>query len=263
MANAVYGVILNFRAELESLGDQLYRDPYKKPPVAPVLYLRPRNTWNTSGSAIRMPPRRDELKMAGTMGVVIGAGYVAVNDVSIPHASYYRPAIRQRCRDGFCVIGSEISGARAAEKFEFRSTESSDAARALADLVRPIDRLIADISEFLTLQPGDIVLIGEPPDAPLGHGRRSRPSGNGRSGPPSRTRLSRNEMRARSVCWRDPSTPPNRTGGLRLADGRVVDDDDVVWLPPIQPGTIFALGLTMPITPRNWRSRRPTSRWCS
>jgi 5-oxopent-3-ene-1,2,5-tricarboxylate decarboxylase/2-hydroxyhepta-2,4-diene-1,7-dioate isomerase len=35
------------------------------------------------------------------------------------------------------------------------------------DLVRPIDRLIADISEFLTLQPGDIVLAGEPPDAPL------------------------------------------------------------------------------------------------
>ena len=45
MANAVYGVILNFRAELEFLGDQLYRDPYKKPPVAPVLYLRPQNTW--------------------------------------------------------------------------------------------------------------------------------------------------------------------------------------------------------------------------
>jgi 5-oxopent-3-ene-1,2,5-tricarboxylate decarboxylase/2-hydroxyhepta-2,4-diene-1,7-dioate isomerase len=27
--------------------------------------------------------------------------------------------------------------------------------------------LIADISEFLTLQPGDILLIGEPHDAPL------------------------------------------------------------------------------------------------
>jgi 5-oxopent-3-ene-1,2,5-tricarboxylate decarboxylase / 2-hydroxyhepta-2,4-diene-1,7-dioate isomerase len=30
---------------------------------------------------------------------------------------------------------------------------------------------------------------------------------------------------------------------LRLTDGRVVGEDDVVWLPPIQPGTIFALGL--------------------
>jgi 5-oxopent-3-ene-1,2,5-tricarboxylate decarboxylase/2-hydroxyhepta-2,4-diene-1,7-dioate isomerase len=33
--------------------------------------------------------------------------------------------------------------------------------------VRPVDRLIAEISEFLTLEPGDIVLIGEPADAPL------------------------------------------------------------------------------------------------
>jgi 5-oxopent-3-ene-1,2,5-tricarboxylate decarboxylase/2-hydroxyhepta-2,4-diene-1,7-dioate isomerase len=34
-------------------------------------------------------------------------------------------------------------------------------------LVRPINQLIADINEFLTLQPGDILLIGEPPDSPL------------------------------------------------------------------------------------------------
>lgn len=32
-------------------------------------------------------------------------------------------------------------------------------------------------------------------------------------------------------------------GRLKLADGRYVDHDAVVWLPPINPGTIFALGL--------------------
>ena len=94
------------------------------------------------------------------------AGYLAVNDVSIPHSSYYRPAIRQRCRDGFCVIGSEITERIPSEiriwiNGELRSRAST------ADVVRPIDRLIADISEFLTLQPGDIVLAGEPQDAPL------------------------------------------------------------------------------------------------
>jgi len=169
--NAVYGVALNFRGELESLGEQLHRDPYKKPPVAPVLYLRPRNTWSGSGSMIRLPADARALKMAGTIGVLIGrapnhiAGYLAVNDVSIPHSSYYRPAIRQRCRDGFCVIGSEIADRIPSEiriwiNGELRSRAS------IADLVRPIDRLIADISEFLTLQPGDIVLAGEPYDAP-------------------------------------------------------------------------------------------------
>jgi 5-oxopent-3-ene-1,2,5-tricarboxylate decarboxylase / 2-hydroxyhepta-2,4-diene-1,7-dioate isomerase len=32
-------------------------------------------------------------------------------------------------------------------------------------------------------------------------------------------------------------------GRVRLADGNVVEEQDVVWLPPVQPGAIFALGL--------------------
>jgi 5-oxopent-3-ene-1,2,5-tricarboxylate decarboxylase/2-hydroxyhepta-2,4-diene-1,7-dioate isomerase len=31
--------------------------------------------------------------------------------------------------------------------------------------------------------------------------------------------------------------------GVRLADGRICSETDVVWLSPIEPGTIFALGL--------------------
>ena len=30
---------------------------------------------------------------------------------------------------------------------------------------------------------------------------------------------------------------------VRLADGRILDEKSVVWLPPVDPGTIFALGL--------------------
>jgi 5-oxopent-3-ene-1,2,5-tricarboxylate decarboxylase / 2-hydroxyhepta-2,4-diene-1,7-dioate isomerase len=162
--SAVYGVLFNFRSELEGLGGER--------PIAPVLYLRPRNTWNVSGAPIRLPAGTTELKMAGTIGAVIGlvpnqiAGYVVVNDVSIPHESYFRPAIKQRCRDGFCVIGSEITEGVPAEirisiNNELRCRASTQ------DLVRPIGQLIADISEFLTLHPGDILLIGEPPDAPV------------------------------------------------------------------------------------------------
>jgi 5-oxopent-3-ene-1,2,5-tricarboxylate decarboxylase / 2-hydroxyhepta-2,4-diene-1,7-dioate isomerase len=156
--HAVYGVALNFRAELERLTGEK--------PVAPVLYLRPRNTWSNSGAAIRLPSDARELKMAGTIGIVIGSGYVAVNDVSIPHESYFRPAIRQRCRDGFCIIGSE-SAERAPKEIRISINGELRCRANVADLVRPIDRLIADISEFLTLEPGDVLLIGEPPDAPL------------------------------------------------------------------------------------------------
>ncbi|MGP0070541.1 MAG: fumarylacetoacetate hydrolase family protein [Bryobacteraceae bacterium] len=160
--NAVYGVALNFRSELNRLTGVL--------PVAPVLYLRPRNTWSKTGAPIHLPANHSALKMAGTLGIVIGRtlSYVAVNDVSIPHESYFRPAIRERCRDGFCVIGSHRTDRIPSEIRTFLNGELRCRASA-ADLVRPIDRLISDISEFLTLQPGDIVLIGEPPDSPLAH----------------------------------------------------------------------------------------------
>jgi 5-oxopent-3-ene-1,2,5-tricarboxylate decarboxylase/2-hydroxyhepta-2,4-diene-1,7-dioate isomerase len=34
-----------------------------------------------------------------------------------------------------------------------------------------------------------------------------------------------------------------QNGCVRLTDGRVINEDAVVWLPPVQPRTIFALGL--------------------
>src|SRR5699024_761499 len=34
-----------------------------------------------------------------------------------------------------------------------------------------------------------------------------------------------------------------KDGFLQLSDGRMVTESDVVWLPPIQPQTVFTLGL--------------------
>lgn len=40
------------------------------------------------------------------------------------------------------------------------------------------------------------------------------------------------------------AVPADEPGRLRLPDGRVVGDEQVVWLPPVaQPGTVIALGL--------------------
>ena len=39
------------------------------------------------------------------------------------------------------------------------------------------------------------------------------------------------------------ATPRAGTEGLRLEDGRLVSETDVVWLPPFEAGTIIALGL--------------------
>ena len=39
------------------------------------------------------------------------------------------------------------------------------------------------------------------------------------------------------------AVPADREGWVRLADGRLVEEDKVVWLPPVDAGTVVALGL--------------------
>ena len=40
-------------------------------------------------------------------------------------------------------------------------------------------------------------------------------------------------------------------GQLKLDDGRLVEESKVTWLTPIEPRTVFALGLTMRIMQQN------------
>jgi 5-oxopent-3-ene-1,2,5-tricarboxylate decarboxylase/2-hydroxyhepta-2,4-diene-1,7-dioate isomerase len=35
------------------------------------------------------------------------------------------------------------------------------------NLIRPVARLLVDVTEFMTLSPGDVLLVGVPEDAPL------------------------------------------------------------------------------------------------
>ena len=94
-----------------------------------------------------------------------------MNDVSEPHAGVFRPAIRQRCRDGFCPIGPwviarhEVATPDALALRVYVNGELR-AARSTADLLRPIAQLIAEVSEFMTLSPGDVVLAGGADGAP-------------------------------------------------------------------------------------------------
>jgi 5-oxopent-3-ene-1,2,5-tricarboxylate decarboxylase/2-hydroxyhepta-2,4-diene-1,7-dioate isomerase len=183
--NTVYAAALNFRGALEALGDKTSQDPYKAPPQAPVLYIKPPNTWSTPGAKIVVPGGTAQLKMGGTLGIVIGraasrvsesealdyvSGWVVVNDVSIPHESYFRPAIKQRCRDGFCPMGAiahreALDPSRAHIQIFVNGELKAEANT--TDLIRPVPKLIADVTEFMTLRTGDVLLIGEPDNAPL------------------------------------------------------------------------------------------------
>lgn len=92
-SGTVYGTLLNFRSEVEALTAQMDQPPYKAPPKAPVLYVKPANTWSAHGAAVAVPSRVPEVEVGATVAMVMGdagsvQGYVLMNDLSIPHASF-------------------------------------------------------------------------------------------------------------------------------------------------------------------------------
>lgn len=181
----VYGTLLNFRDALEALGDAVNRPPYKTSPKAPILYIKPRNTIASNGDAVTVPHGVDALEIGASLGLVIGrtacrvnerralefvSGYVIVNDISVPHASYYRPSMRFKCRDGFCPIGTPVSRDAVADPNALTLVVEIDGVEAqrasTSGLIRPVERLLAEVTEFMTLHPGDVLMVGVPAGAP-------------------------------------------------------------------------------------------------
>jgi 5-oxopent-3-ene-1,2,5-tricarboxylate decarboxylase/2-hydroxyhepta-2,4-diene-1,7-dioate isomerase len=182
----VYAAALNHADERRELDAVFRQPPHGSPPVAPVLYLKPRNTWIGHGVAIALPEGTDEIELGASLGILFShdvrrvrreaalnaiAGFTIVNDLSIPHASLFRPPLRFNARDGFCPLGPwvvprEAIGAvdslsiRAIVNGEVRQTSST------ADLHRSVAQLITDVSEFMTLGAGDLLTTGVAPNRP-------------------------------------------------------------------------------------------------
>jgi 5-oxopent-3-ene-1,2,5-tricarboxylate decarboxylase/2-hydroxyhepta-2,4-diene-1,7-dioate isomerase len=195
LSGTVLGVLMNHRPALAALGDAVYRPPYKAPPEAPVLYVKPRNTWVASGGAVPVPADAPELELGAALGAVIGrpanqiaaadaldhiAGWLLLADLCVPHASLYRPSLRWRARDGFCPLGPYAVPRAALEAPDALTlTVEVDGvpvhAATTGDRVRGVATLIADVSEFMTLQPGDVLMLGVAHGAPrVRAGQRAR-----------------------------------------------------------------------------------------
>jgi len=166
----VYGTLLNFRGELDALGDKMKQAPYNGPPQAPVLYVKPANTWTENGGSIAIPAGHSEVAIGATVAMVMKsareiAGYVLMNDVTLPHDSFYRPPVKFNCFDGFLGIGDRIrarneAGDPAVFKLEVRVNGELKQTVRFSQLVRPADKLLAEVSEFMTLGEGDMLMLG-------------------------------------------------------------------------------------------------------
>jgi 5-oxopent-3-ene-1,2,5-tricarboxylate decarboxylase / 2-hydroxyhepta-2,4-diene-1,7-dioate isomerase len=180
LSGAVYGILLNHRSAMAALGDAVNQPPYNAPPKAPVLYIKPRNTLALPGSVVSIPHGTPELEIGACVGMVIGrtacgvsearatdyvAGYLIVADVSIPHGSFHRPSIRFKARDGFCPLGPHVTPravVASPDALTIRTYVDDVLVQTAgtADLIRPAARLLADVTEFMTLAPGDVLALG-------------------------------------------------------------------------------------------------------
>lgn len=186
LPRTVVGAALNWHASVAALGDAVTSPPHKGAPQAPVLYIKPANTYAQDGAVITLPADVDEVEVGACLGVVFAkratrvseahaleyvAGYRVVADLSVPHASYFRPALKQKCRDGFCPIGHDLAPVSAvsnpdALEIEVRVDGQIAQRASTAGLIRPVARLIADVTQFMSFEAGDILLVGAPHGAP-------------------------------------------------------------------------------------------------
>jgi 5-oxopent-3-ene-1,2,5-tricarboxylate decarboxylase / 2-hydroxyhepta-2,4-diene-1,7-dioate isomerase len=173
----IYGVVLNDRDERATLESSFHAAPYGKPPVAPVVFMKPRtclqgwsspadanDIYRASTSLALLFARDATMVSADQAQNCVGATALAI-DLSLLQPNYYRPAVAFRNSDGTLILGNwsaPVYPKSIELLIDGRMAHSWDLSR----LVRPIPALVSDISQFLTLKAGDVLLVGFAGDAP-------------------------------------------------------------------------------------------------
>lgn len=187
LSGTVYGVLLNHAPQLAALGEAVHQPPYKAAPRAPVLEVKPRHMLSGDGAIVRVPAGMAALQISASLGVVIGtvacrvpvaqamdhvAGYLIVGDVSAPLPGHYRPGARFKARDGFCPLGARVVPApqvKDPQALDGRVEVDGAVVHRFTtgDRVRSVAQLIADVTDFMTLEAGDVLALGIAHGAPL------------------------------------------------------------------------------------------------
>jgi 5-oxopent-3-ene-1,2,5-tricarboxylate decarboxylase/2-hydroxyhepta-2,4-diene-1,7-dioate isomerase len=134
-----------------------------------VLYVKTANTFSPVGQDLLLQDGVTEVDIGATLGLVIGddgqvLGAALLCDWTVPHASYYRPPVKFRCRDGFLALPQQLTTGQVADwsalQISVRRNGKWVQTVDLSDLVRDLPTLLADVGEFMTLQAGDVLMVG-------------------------------------------------------------------------------------------------------
>jgi 5-oxopent-3-ene-1,2,5-tricarboxylate decarboxylase / 2-hydroxyhepta-2,4-diene-1,7-dioate isomerase len=171
----VIGVHLNYHSRAAQRG---------RTPTEPSYFLKPATSLSAGGDVVR-PQGTELLAFEGEIAVIIGS---RVRDVTPDEAAaaigWYAPAndfglhdfrwadrgsnVMAKGQDGYSPLGPAIAAAGVDPKLlhltatvngEVRQDTTGD------DLIFSFAQLVADLSRFMTLEPGDVILTGTPAGA--------------------------------------------------------------------------------------------------
>jgi len=155
-------------------------------PEQPSYFLKPSSSLALSGSAVERPAGCELLGFEGEIALIIGTparrvspeaawGHVrwvtAANDLGVYDLRYADKGsnLRSKGGDGFTPVGPGLLPADSLDPAALRIRTWHNGALVqddtTADLLFPFARLIADLSQLMTLEPGDLVLTGTPAGA--------------------------------------------------------------------------------------------------
>ena len=161
--------------------------------TAPRIFLKPSSSVVGPGAAVRIPPAVTKPDWEAELGVVIGrpawqvpegraldhvAGYTVLNDVSAREFQFDQPLAMTsfaKGLDGFCPIGPWLVTAdEVGEPWDLEVTchlNGEEVQRGNThDLIFSVPALIAYLSRYMELRPGDVIATGTP--AGSGHFRK-------------------------------------------------------------------------------------------
>lgn len=182
----IVGVGRNYAAHAAELGNSVDENP--------LVFLKPNTSVIGPDDPIIKPPQTHDLQFEGELAVVIGRicrlvpvdraaevifGYTVANDVTARDLQKTDGQwTRAKGWDSFCPLGPWIVSHLSLEEAGALSvTTTLDGEQKqhgdTADMVHSIAQLIAYITEFTTLLPGDVILTGTPAGvAPMEPGQR-------------------------------------------------------------------------------------------
>ncbi|MCL2317383.1 MAG: fumarylacetoacetate hydrolase family protein [Actinomycetia bacterium] len=152
-------------------------------PSVPTIFIKPNTSVIGPGQPIVAPPETHDLQYEGELAIVIGRicrrvplervpevifGYTCANDVTARDLQRDENQwTRAKGFDTFCPLGPWIvTNLDVAEASDLTIRTTLDGALkqegTTADMVRGIAEIVAFISGFATLLPGDVILSGTP-----------------------------------------------------------------------------------------------------